>query len=114
MKKLIKKKGLTLNELLVVIIILAVLSAIIIPQLDIFSDGANKSACRANQRRLDSATDVWYAHDKANLKKEPTVDGLVTEGFISGPVSCPGGGNYKYNKATSMFECSDRSHSRSG
>ena len=113
MKKLTCNRGLTLTEFLVVIIVLALLASFVVPVWNTFTDGASKSACLANQRRLDSATDLWYAHDKANLKKEPTVNELVRAGCITADVGCPGAGSYRYNKTTNKFECSDKNHSRS-
>ncbi|MBT8099073.1 MAG: prepilin-type N-terminal cleavage/methylation domain-containing protein, partial [Gammaproteobacteria bacterium] len=54
------QRGLTLVELLIVVIILAILAAIIIPQFTAATDDATQSAYDTNIANIRSAVDLYY------------------------------------------------------
>ena len=60
-KRLSGEKGFTLNELLVVMIILAILTAIAIPSYLSFRDRANKSAAAADLRAAIPSVEAWFS-----------------------------------------------------
>ena len=68
MKLFRKEEGFTLVELMVVVLIIGILVAIAIPVFNAASASARRSACQANLRTLDGATEQWAAADSDNDK----------------------------------------------
>ncbi len=75
-----KQQGFTLVELLIVVIILAILAAIIVPQFSAATDDANQSAYDTNIANLRAAVDLYR-------QQHAEYPGAV----ISGGGSCPAG-----------------------
>ena len=116
MNKLRSKKGFTLIELIVVMIILAILAAIIIPQFVRFQESAEVSACQANQRILDSATAMWVAvdiHKNKIAAGEPSIGTLTSDGFLLETPLCPGTSAGAYSMSSAgIWTCDGKSGAR--
>lgn len=91
-KKMKNRKGFTLIELIVVIVIIGILAAILIPRLAGFTDKAEASACIATQETMETAAAAIYAENNAY----PTIAELLanTEYFSEAP-ACPSSGTYE-------------------
>ena len=70
MKLFRKEEGFTLVELMVVVLIIGILVAIAIPVFNAASASARKSACQANLRTLDGATEQYLAADPDNTRAQ--------------------------------------------
>lgn len=95
MKKLLRnKKGFTLIELIVVILILAILAAILVPAILNYVDRANHSKAAANARSVYSEVSVKLATGEAfgtataNLKGGCSITD-DSEDLDSLEISCP-------------------------
>ena len=82
-------RGFTLVELMVVVVIIGVLTAIAIPVYKASTDKAEASACAANLRMIDSAIQQYMM----NEGKPPNGMSDLKEYFLEEP-ECPSGGTY--------------------
>lgn len=87
-KRLSNRKGFTLVELLVVISIIGILSAIAIPKFTDATKSARGAKIMADLRTLDSASQIYYASAAAYPGDVAT---LVAANLLAGTVTPPTG-----------------------
>lgn len=93
------KKGFTLVELLVVVLILGALAAIAIPRISQSAESAKINACKTNVDLINSQIELYYANTgdwPADLKSIAGNEDYFPDGA---PV-CPLGTNYSYSADT--------------
>jgi type II secretion system protein G len=93
------KKGLTLIELLIVVIILGALAAIAIPRITTSSTDAKRNACMTNVDTLNTAIEMYNIDHSAWPGALTDVDSN-TAYFPDGAPSCPFGTAYSWNATT--------------
>jgi general secretion pathway protein G len=93
------RKGLTLIELLIVVIILGALAAIAIPRITTSATTAKQNACTTNVDTLNTSIEMY----KMDTGAYPAALTNITSDanyFPDGTVSCPFGTAYVYSSTT--------------
>ncbi len=93
------KKGVTLIELLIVVLILAALSDIAIPRISIIANNAKARACQTNVDVLNSMIEVYNADTGDYPATLATLTG-DTDYFPDGEPTCEFGDPYVMNGTT--------------
>jgi prepilin-type N-terminal cleavage/methylation domain-containing protein len=88
-----RRRGFTLIEIMIVVLIIAVLLAIAIPNFMKARDTSRAKACVANLRQIDTAKMQW-AMDNKKIGTDVPVDGDLRPTYIKNELSCPSGGTY--------------------
>ena len=83
------RKGFTLVELLVVVLILGALAAIAIPRISQSADKAKINACKTNVDLINSQIELYYANNDG--KWPASLDTIIKDKnyFPDGPPTCP-------------------------
>ena len=93
------RKGITLIELLIVVLILGALSAIAIPRISQSADNAKAKACRTNVDLLNSMIEVYNVDNDGYPATLATLTG-DTDYFPDGAPTCGFGDAYVMNGTT--------------
>lgn len=99
-----RRRGFTLIEIMIVVLIIAVLLAIAIPNFTKARDTSRAKACVANLRQIDTAKMQWAMDNKQLGTVTPAVDALIPT-YIKNALTCPSGGDYKINAVDANPTC---------
>jgi len=105
-----KRKGVTLIELLIVVLILAALSAIAIPRISQSATNAKAKACETNIDVLNSSIELYNADEGAYPATLSVITGSTTY-FPDGAPICPITGNaYSDTLVNNRVDTTGHSH----
>jgi prepilin-type N-terminal cleavage/methylation domain-containing protein len=105
-----QRKGFTLVELLIVVLILGALAAIAVPRILGGATQAKVNACKTNVDLINSQIELYYANNDAWPTALTDVTG-DTDYFPDGAPTCPFGVAYSYSSTTRrVAEHTDTDH----
>lgn len=106
------KRGFTLIEILIVVVILGILAAIVIPQFTDASQQASASSVKSTLQTVRSQIELFRVKyggavpaDLGELVNPPDLDGEPVEPFLQREPVAPTGFNYVYNAGDLTAEC---------
>ena len=110
MTKVKQSRGVTLIELLIVVLILAALSAIAIPRITQSAQNAKQNACDTNISVINSAIEMYAADNGGAYPADDAAMQLVVTGdtdyFPDGAPTCSLSGTYSMDAGTKRMSCS--------
>ncbi len=107
---MIRRKGVTLIELLIVVMILGVLAGLAIPRIGKSSENAKQATCDQNVNIINEAIERYYIDNEEYPKSLNKI--LKNDDFFPhGEPECPFGGKYIYKQKDHTVECT---HNRRG
>lgn len=91
MRKLMNKKGFSLVELMIVVVIMGILIAVAIPLYGAITRNANNKTCATNIQTIKTAAANYYASNDQVKATKADLEAMMDDGKL--PV-CPLGGAY--------------------
>jgi prepilin-type N-terminal cleavage/methylation domain-containing protein len=98
------RRGFTLIEIMIVVLIIAVLLAIAIPNFMKARDTSRAKACVANLRQIDTAKMQW-AMDNKKVGTDVPVEADLIPTYVKNALTCPSGGSYTINAVDTNPAC---------
>ena len=100
-----KKKGFTLVEIMIVVLIIGILMAIAVPNFIQARNSSRKNSCIANLKQIDSGKEQYAMEAKLDTGATVTQANLSPTYIKSWP-TCPGGGAYTIDVVGTPPSCS--------
>jgi len=101
------RKGFTLVEIMIVVLIIGILLAIAVPNFIKARETSRTKSCIANLKQIDAAKEQWAMENKKTTTDTPAMTDLVgSANYLKNTPSCPSGGTYTVNAVSTDPTCS--------
>lgn len=104
-----RKRGFTLVEIMIVVLIIAILMSIAVPNFIKARANSQNSTCIANLKQIEAAKEQWAMESGQGATATPTSANLAPAYLKSWP-SCPTSGVYTIGDMSTRPTCSQTGH----
>lgn len=109
MNNLHKKRGFTLVEIMIVVLIIGLLMAIAVPYFMKSRTSGQNSSCIENLKKIESAKEQW-AMEFGKISTDTPISSDLCPSYLETYPSCPGGGTYTIGNMSTRPVCSVATH----
>ena len=109
MQRQLQNKGFTLIEIMIVVLIIAVLLAIAIPNFQRARDTSREKACISNLDKIEGGKEQFIMENNKNVGDTIELADLVPSYMKTVP-ECPSGGKYAVEAINTMPSCTIPGH----
>ena len=101
------RRGFTLIEIMIVVLIIGILLAIAVPNFVKAREASRAKSCVSNLKQVEAAKEQWAMDNKAAASATPAMTDLVgSTAYIKATPVCPSSGTYTVGAMTADPACS--------
>ena len=101
------RKGFTLVEIMIVVLIIGILLAIAVPNFIKARETSRSKSCVANLKQIEAAKEQWCMDNKQSASSTPADTDLYgTTNYVKNTPSCPSSGTYTIGDMSTRPVCS--------